>query len=189
MALPGRGGRALWCRTGFRGRAESGEHLGSRSEVRRDPVYGQLHFVRPWECRLLAGEQRRSFREGSVQAALGDMPGEVAQRLKKPLSLSLDLLMFPFIQLFFILSSLFILWGSLFILFFYSWTLFVVWFTFTALRLLNQFWKRTKKDPLRLQLWHFDRLVWSSVQDHTSKCVLFRPGWSQSPLLAVSSGN
>lgn len=43
---------------------------------------------------------------------------------------------------FFILSSLFILWGSLFILFFYSWMLFVVWFTFTALRLLNQFWKR-----------------------------------------------
>lgn len=142
MALPGRGGRALWCRTGFRGRAESGEHLGSRSEARRDPVYGQLHFVRPRECRLLAGEQRRSFREGSVQAALGDMPGEVAQRLKKPLSLSFDLLMFPSIQLFFILSSLFILWGSLFILFFYSWMLFVVWFTFTALRLLNQFWKR-----------------------------------------------
>lgn len=142
MALPGRGGRALWCRTGFRGRAESGEHLGSRSEARRDPVYGQLHFVRPWECRLLAGEQRRSFREGSVQAALGDMPGEVAQRLKKTSQPVIWFVNVSIHSTFFILSSLFILWGSLFILFFYSWMLFVVWFTFTALRLLNQFWKR-----------------------------------------------
>lgn len=40
MALAGRGGWAIRRRTGLRGRAESGEHLGPRSEAGRGPVYG-----------------------------------------------------------------------------------------------------------------------------------------------------
>lgn len=102
VALAGRGGRPLRCRAGFRGRAESGEHLGPRAEAGGGPVHGQLQFLRPRERDLLAGEQRRSVWAGRVQAALGGVSGAAAQRLKDSSAcLSSDQLVFPSVQHFF----------------------------------------------------------------------------------------
>lgn len=81
LAPAGCGGWPLRRRTGFRGGAESGEHLGSDPEADGDPVHGELQLLHPGECHLLAGEQRGGFRKRGVQTAPGDLSGARPQRL------------------------------------------------------------------------------------------------------------
>lgn len=81
MAPPGRGGRPIRCRTGIRGRVESGEHLGPCSEADRDTVHGQLQLLHARKRSLLAVQQCGSFWEGSIQTPSGGVSGASAQGL------------------------------------------------------------------------------------------------------------